>query len=84
MIIIIILILNIIEGNLKITDFGLATLFKYKGVTRRLTSACGTPPYVAPEVKIKLNFYHNFNIIIIIIILYIYFFLIFEYIIFFF
>ncbi|ORX82219.1 Pkinase-domain-containing protein [Anaeromyces robustus] len=39
-----------INGNLKISDFGLATLFKYKGVTRRLTSACGTPPYVAPEI----------------------------------
>jgi len=38
------------NGNLKISDFGLATLFKYKGVTRRLTSACGTPPYVAPEI----------------------------------
>lgn len=37
-------------GNLKIADFGLATLFLYKGQKRRLTTICGTKPYVAPEV----------------------------------
>ncbi|KAJ3090499.1 Chk1 protein kinase, partial [Quaeritorhiza haematococci] len=37
-------------GNLKITDFGLATVFKHKGAVRVLTTPCGTPPYVAPEI----------------------------------
>jgi serine/threonine-protein kinase Chk1 len=40
-------------GNLKITDFGLATVFQHKGVVRTLTTPCGTPPYVAPEVNIS-------------------------------
>lgn len=36
--------------NLKISDFGLATVFRHKGHTRKLQRSCGTPPYVAPEV----------------------------------
>ena len=36
--------------NLKITDFGLATLFRHHGIERRLETCCGTMPYVAPEV----------------------------------
>ncbi|KAI8927436.1 kinase-like domain-containing protein [Entophlyctis helioformis] len=43
-------------GNLKISDFGLATVFRHKGVTRVLTTPCGTPPYVAPEIhQMKYN-----------------------------
>ncbi|KAI9327767.1 kinase-like domain-containing protein [Obelidium mucronatum] len=38
------------SGNLKISDFGLATVFRHQGVTRILTTPCGTPPYVAPEI----------------------------------
>lgn len=38
------------DGNLKIADFGLATLFEYKGVTKLSTTLCGSPPYIAPEV----------------------------------
>ncbi|KAL8743568.1 MAG: hypothetical protein Q9190_004101 [Brigantiaea leucoxantha] len=38
------------EGNLKIADFGLATLFSHNGVTKRCTTSCGSPPYTAPEV----------------------------------
>ncbi|GES61123.1 serine/threonine protein kinase [Aspergillus terreus] len=38
------------DGNLKIADFGLATLFEYKGVTKLSTTFCGSPPYIAPEV----------------------------------
>ena len=34
----------------KIIDFGLATVFRYKGQTRKLNKRCGTPPYLAPEV----------------------------------
>lgn len=38
------------RGNLKITDFGLATCCRYQGEERMLSLACGTPPYVAPEI----------------------------------
>ncbi|RUP44336.1 kinase-like domain-containing protein [Jimgerdemannia flammicorona] len=38
------------SGNLKISDFGLSTVFMHKGQVRPLTSVCGSPPYVAPEV----------------------------------
>lgn len=38
------------DGNLKIADFGLATLFEYKGATKLSTTFCGSPPYIAPEV----------------------------------
>lgn len=36
--------------NLKVTDFGLATIFRHNGVERKLDKCCGTYPYVAPEV----------------------------------
>jgi serine/threonine-protein kinase CHEK1 len=39
------------DGNLKIADFGLATLFRQNGVRRTLQTPCGTPPYIAPEVS---------------------------------
>ncbi|KAI4282365.1 MAG: hypothetical protein L6R38_002991 [Xanthoria sp. 2 TBL-2021] len=38
------------EGNLKIADFGLATLFSHNGVTKLCKTSCGSPPYTAPEV----------------------------------
>ncbi|KAL9596684.1 MAG: hypothetical protein Q9219_005643 [cf. Caloplaca sp. 3 TL-2023] len=38
------------EGNLKIADFGLATLFSHNGATKLCTTSCGSPPYTAPEV----------------------------------
>ena len=38
------------EGDLKIADFGLATLFEYKGVKKLCKTSCGSPPYTAPEV----------------------------------
>lgn len=42
-------------GNVKVTDFGLATVFRYRGTTRKLNKKCGTPPYVAPEVYAGLE-----------------------------
>jgi len=39
-----------IDGKLKITDFGLSTVFRHQGRERKLERCCGTPPYVAPEV----------------------------------
>lgn len=38
------------DGDLKVADFGLATLFEYKGQTKLCTTSCGSPPYTAPEV----------------------------------
>lgn len=38
------------SGNLKIADFGLATLFEYQGKTKLSATMCGSPPYIAPEV----------------------------------
>lgn len=38
------------SGNLKIADFGLATLFEYNGTRKLSTTMCGSPPYIAPEV----------------------------------
>lgn len=40
------LFLSISLGNLKLTDFGLATVFLYKGKRRLIKTPCGTPPYV--------------------------------------
>ncbi|XP_065644325.1 serine/threonine-protein kinase Chk1 isoform X2 [Hydra vulgaris] len=45
-----------VDGNLKITDFGLSTVFRYKDVERLLERCCGTPPYVAPEVLQKKEY----------------------------
>jgi len=41
-------------GRLKISDFGLSSVFKLKdsGKTRMLTERCGSLPYVAPEVRL--------------------------------
>ena len=40
-------------GRLKISDFGLSSVFRLKesGKTRMLTERCGSLPYVAPEVR---------------------------------
>lgn len=38
------------DGDLKIADFGLATLFEYQGKRKNNTTMCGSPPYIAPEV----------------------------------
>lgn len=39
------------DGDLKITDFGLATIFKKGNGPKKLSKEmCGSPPYVAPEI----------------------------------
>lgn len=38
------------EGELKLADFGMATLFEYNGKRKNAVTLCGSPPYVAPEV----------------------------------
>lgn len=44
------------NDNLKVSDFGLATVFRVRGLERQLNTRCGTMPYVAPEVL--LGNYH--------------------------
>ncbi|TMW40931.1 hypothetical protein DOY81_013989, partial [Sarcophaga bullata] len=41
------------HDNIKISDFGMATMFRCKGKERLLDKRCGTLPYVAPEVLLK-------------------------------
>lgn len=38
------------DGNLKLADFGMASLFEYHGKKKKAVTLCGSPPYVAPEV----------------------------------
>uniref|UniRef100_A0A915Q7T3 non-specific serine/threonine protein kinase n=1 Tax=Setaria digitata TaxID=48799 RepID=A0A915Q7T3_9BILA len=38
------------NGQLKIGDFGLATLFRHRGVERKLKTRCGTVQYLSPQV----------------------------------
>ncbi|KAK9878666.1 hypothetical protein WA026_023115 [Henosepilachna vigintioctopunctata] len=38
------------SGNIKISDFGLATIFRHKGKERLLDKRCGTKPYLAHEI----------------------------------
>ncbi|KZF22123.1 serine/threonine-protein kinase chk1 [Xylona heveae TC161] len=38
------------SGDLKLADFGLATLTRHKGHVKPSTFICGSPPYIAPEV----------------------------------
>lgn len=38
------------EGDLKLSDFGLAALFRKGGQLRLCNTVCGSPPYIAPEI----------------------------------
>jgi len=38
---------------LKITDFGMATVFRHQGKERMLERRCGTMPYIAPEILVR-------------------------------
>jgi len=42
------------NDHLKISDFGMATFFRFQGKERLLDKRCGTLPYVAPEVFTKM------------------------------
>ncbi|KAK0553531.1 Chk1 protein kinase [Tilletia horrida] len=39
------------EGNVKLADFGLCSVYKYKGKEREMHGACGSLPYIAPEMN---------------------------------
>ena len=41
---------------LKISDFGLATIFCHDGRERVLDTCCGTVPYLAPEIIQKKRY----------------------------
>jgi len=41
---------------LKISDFGMATVFRHQGKERLLERRCGTMPYIAPEVLIRSQY----------------------------
>lgn len=41
---------------LKISDFGLATVFRHESTNRTLDTCCGTIPYLAPEVIQKIPY----------------------------
>ncbi|CAH1962025.1 unnamed protein product [Acanthoscelides obtectus] len=41
------------DDQLKISDFGMATMFRFKGRERLMDKKCGTKPYLAPEVLIE-------------------------------
>ncbi|XP_054263499.1 serine/threonine-protein kinase grp-like isoform X2 [Macrosteles quadrilineatus] len=41
------------HDNLKITDFGMATVFRSRGKERLLDKKCGTTPYMAPEILLR-------------------------------
>ncbi|XP_049763820.1 serine/threonine-protein kinase grp [Schistocerca cancellata] len=41
------------HDNLKISDFGMATVYRMQGKERCLEKRCGTLPYVAPEVMVR-------------------------------
>lgn len=40
-------------GNLKISDFGLCSVFRLRDKERKLNDQCGSPPYAAPELAYR-------------------------------
>ena len=47
--------LSSLADVLKLSDFGLSTVFRHQGRERLLNRRCGTPPYIAPEVPIGMR-----------------------------
>ncbi|XP_064398553.1 serine/threonine-protein kinase Chk1-like [Halichondria panicea] len=43
--------------RLKVSDFGLSTVFRHQGKERKLCRRCGTPPYIAPEVYAGMDYH---------------------------
>ena len=41
---------------LKISDFGMATVFRHQGRERLLERRCGTMPYIAPEILLRSQY----------------------------
>lgn len=41
---------------LKLSDFGMATVFRHQGKERLLERRCGTMPYIAPEILVRSQY----------------------------
>lgn len=48
------------DGRLKVADFGLATVYRRGSMERTLSTICGSPVYMAPEVH--LGRYHGLSV----------------------
>jgi len=44
------------NDTLKISDFGMATVFRHQGKERLLERRCGTLPYIAPEILVRSQY----------------------------
>jgi serine/threonine protein kinase len=48
------------NGNLKVADFGLSTIYRKDGKKRPLNTRCGTIAYMAPEVILAKEYDGDF------------------------
>ena len=46
----------IFSDNIKISDFGMSTVFRHSGKERLLNVKCGTMPYMSPEIFINKEY----------------------------
>jgi len=44
------------NDQLKLSDFGMATVFRHQGRERLLERRCGTMPYIAPEILVRSQY----------------------------
>ena len=44
------------DDILKLSDFGMATVFRHQGKERNLERRCGTTAYCAPEILLKPHY----------------------------
>jgi serine/threonine-protein kinase Chk1 len=44
------------SDQLKLSDFGMATVYRHNGKERLLSRRCGTLPYIAPEILLRPTF----------------------------
>lgn len=44
------------NGNLKVSDFGLSTIYRKSGKKRKLHTRCGTTAYMPPEMILGMEY----------------------------